>query len=77
MARKSCNPNKISKGDKVALSVSFLRSTGQSHSEAARWRGVVVSIDDLGGCFLATMACGKTVNIANLARVGSIAFAAC
>ena len=65
---------KIEPGTKVAYSVQFLKSIGESHGEIARARGVVTSIVPLGSTKLAeiqwTSDMPKRVNVANLAIVG-------
>ena len=69
---------KLSIGDRVAYSVQFLRSIGMSHSDMARARGVVASIELLGSSTLASVDWGADaselpgrVNVANLAKVGA------
>lgn len=70
-------------GDKVAYSVQFLKSIGESHGEMARGRGEIMDIRDYG-VKLARInwTTGKelpeTVNVGNLALVGpNSRFCAC
>lgn len=73
----------VAVGDKVAYSVQFLRSIGMSHSSMARARGVVKSIETLGGGLeLAVIDWSddspERVNVQNLAKVGAnLRFAQC
>ena len=65
----------IEVGSKVAYSVQFLASTGQSHGDTAAARGVVTGFVSLGSTSLAEIDWGKhdmpkRVNVANLAIVG-------
>jgi hypothetical protein len=66
---------KIVPGSKVAYSVQFLKSIGESHGEIARARGVVTAIVPLGTSTKIaeiqwTSDMPKRVNVANLAIVG-------
>lgn len=65
---------KIEEGDEVAYSGEFLKSTGQHTGNIPAARGVVMSIVDgwLAVIFWQKAMRGTTsVNVANLARVGS------
>lgn len=66
----------VAVGDKVAYSVNFLGSIGMSHSDMARARGVVESLQTVGTrLVLATIKwdCDMPtkVNVQNLAKVGA------
>lgn len=66
---------RIKTGDKVAYSVQFLESIGQSHTDLAHDRGVVVTVKDYGKhLILATIKwehnSPERVNVDNLAIVG-------
>lgn len=67
---------KLKIGDKVAYSIQWLKSTGQSHSEIAHARGVITGLTELSKeCVLANIEWGnddypKRVNVNNLAKVG-------
>ncbi len=68
----------VQPGDKVSYSVQFLKSIGQSHSDLARDRGVVISTNRLGKhSYSTTLATinwkgdsPTKVNVQNLAIVG-------
>jgi len=80
--KKKRRGNPIAVGDKVAYSVSFLRSIGMAHSDMARARGIVTDVTTLAGSTkLARIDWGSwdmpgRVNVANLAKVGGRGFAA-
>ena len=66
---------KIDVGSRVAYSVKFLKSTGMSHTDAARARGIVREIQPLGSLLLARIDWDRDmperVNVSNLAIVGA------
>lgn len=70
-------------GDKVAYSVQFLKSTGQSHSNLARARGIITELKPFGDNVLATIdwkdpEIPDKVITFNLAKVGlNTRFSAC
>jgi hypothetical protein len=69
--------NAIAIGDEVAYSVEWLRSVGQYSAETANQRGIVLEFKNLGQTTLAKIKSASMpsfVNVANLARVGSLAF---
>ena len=69
-------------GDEVGYRVTFLRSIGMSHSEMARERGTVLSLEDFGSGRIARadFGCphdppeGRAVLENNLARPGTLQF---
>lgn len=64
----------VAVGDKVAYSVQFLKSIGESHGDMAHARGVVTAITPVGSMLLATITWDREmpprVNVGNLAKVG-------
>jgi hypothetical protein len=68
-------------GDRVAYSANFLRSTGQVVGEAGFQRGTIVEFEPLGSITLARVKWDNpdwnffitSVNVANLAKVGTAA----
>lgn len=63
-------------GDKVAYSVQFLRSIGQSHSDMAHGRGIVTEVKKYSDTLTLVSInwqgadLPNKVNVANLAKVG-------
>lgn len=67
--------SKIIVGSKVAYSVQFLKSIGESHGDMARGRGTVIELINFGSLSLAKIDwhgahLSDKVNIGNLAIVG-------
>lgn len=69
---------KLNIGERIAYSVQFLKSIGESHSEMARARGKIIEIKEFSGGKMkiaqieweGAAIMPKSVNIANLAKVG-------
>ena len=61
-------------GDRVAFNISWLKNTGQSHSDVSHFRGEITEIEDMGQAKLATVSWEhgdiQKVLLNNLAIVG-------